>query len=102
MYFAPNPGKLEITPSYADNELYLQELKFSVPASEWSEFQKSQLFRSIVEYVNCTCPQTPDMHTENCEPEYILEIEDLNGSSSQKENFLSFWALIRKLFHCSK
>ena len=101
MYFSTNPGKLEITPSYADNELYLQELKFSVPASEWSEFQKSQLYRSLVEYVNGVCPQIQDMRTENCAPEYILEIEDLNGSSSRKASFLSLLALIRKLFHCN-
>lgn len=65
-YFAPNPGELEINadygkadkldvvPWYADNEICLRAITFSVPASEWNEFQNTQLFRDIVQYVeNC-------------------------------------------------
>ena len=50
-FFAPDSGKLEIIPWYADNEICLQEVRFSISADEWSEFQKSVLFRELVEYL---------------------------------------------------
>ena len=60
-FFAPNFGELEITPFSADNEIYCQEVRFSVPASEWNEFLKSDLFRELEAYVGSL--KTPDMHT---------------------------------------
>lgn len=51
-FFAPEIGVLEIIPFYADNEMYCQELCFSVPAGEWCKFENSQLYRDLVKYVH--------------------------------------------------
>lgn len=97
--FAPNPGELEITPWYADNEIFLQELKFSVPASEWSEFQSSQLFSEIKAFVSGIEKQIPNTHIGNHVPVRREGNVELIENSSQPDRSLSFLALIRKLFH---
>ena len=65
-YFAPNPGELEINADYGkvdkldvvqwheDNEIWLRPITFSVLSYERDEFQITQSFRDIVQYVeNC-------------------------------------------------
>ena len=42
--------ELEVIKFYADNEIYLVEISFSVSGGEWNEFQKSQLFRDLMAY----------------------------------------------------
>lgn len=51
MYFAVDPGKLEIAPWYVDNAIYLQEVRFSVPISEWNKFLNSKLYRELERYI---------------------------------------------------
>lgn len=73
MFFAENPGKLEVVPWYANNEIFLQEIKFSVPASEWNEFRESDLFRELEKYVDNL--KTQDMNIDIHKPRDIAEIE---------------------------
>ena len=64
IYISTNPGELEISPLYADNEIVLQEVCFSVWYDEWSEFEKSQLFRDIVSYVENCRREIPERHID--------------------------------------
>mgnify|MGYP005758594175 CR=1 FL=1 len=48
-FFAPDFGELEITPFYSDNEIYCQEVRFSVPYDRWPEFERSPEFQRIKE-----------------------------------------------------
>ena len=100
MSFASNPGKIEVLPWYADNEIYLQEVRFYVPASEWNEFLKSDLFRELEEYVGSL--RTPDMHTGIREQEYTMEIAESKQTQSSQANHESFWAQVRKWIHGKK
>lgn len=100
MSFASNPGKIEVLPWYADNEIYLQEVRFSVPASEWNEFLKSDLFRELEAYVGSL--KTPDMHTGIHEQEYTVEIGELRRNRTYRANHESFWAQVRKWIHGKK
>lgn len=100
MYFASNLGKLDILTWYANNEIYLQEVRFSVPASEWSEFLKSDLFRQLEEYVDSL--KIPDMHTDIHEQEYIEEIEELRQIRTYRVTHESFWVRVRKWIHGKK
>ena len=93
-YFAENPGTLEVVPWYADNEICLQEVRFSVPADEWSEFQESDLFQELVEYVHSL--ETPDTHTCIHEPEYTQENAEIPQNSFCQEFHESFWARVRR------
>ena len=100
MFFAENPGNLEIVPWYADNEIYLQEVRFSVPASEWNEFQESDLFQELVRYVDSI--RTQDTHTDIHEAQYIEESE---ASLQNQVNLVcreSVWVRVRNLFHRRK
>lgn len=58
--FSTKLGELEVDPWYADNEIYLVEISFSVAGNEWSEFQKSQLFRDLKAYVRARNQQIQD------------------------------------------
>ena len=94
-FFAPNPGGLEVTPWYADNEMCLQEVRFSISADEWSEFQKSALFRELVEYLDSQ--RIPDKHIDNrervCKPENL----ELNENSNFQDNRESLLKQVRRL-----
>ena len=100
MFFAENPGKLEIVPWYADNEIYLQEVRFSVPASEWNEFQESDLFQKLVRYVDSL--QTQDMHIDIHEPQCIAENEALLQNQTSLVCRESVWVRARNLFRRRK
>lgn len=100
MYFASNPGKLDILPWYANNEIYLREVRFSVPDSEWNEFLKSDLFRQLEEYVDSL--KTPDMHTDIHEKGYRAEIEGLRQNRTYRVTHESFWVRVRKWIHGKK
>ena len=93
MYFASNPGNIEVVPWYANNEICLQEVRFSVPASKWNEFLKSDLFRELEEYVDNLGIQ--DMNTYNREREYTAEIEQKLQNSVGQEVHESFWVRVR-------
>lgn len=100
MYFAEDPGKIEVVPWYAGNEIFLQEIKFSVPASEWNEFRESDLFRHLEEYVDSL--RTQDMSIG------IHELRDIEGIETSLQNQTnplyrgSVWARFRKLFRRRK
>lgn len=100
MFFAENPGKIEIVPWYADNEIYLQEVRFSVPASEWNEFQESDLFQELVRYVDSL--QTQDTHIDIHEPRYIAEIEASLQNRTSLACRESAWVRVRNLFRRRK
>ena len=100
MLLADNPGKPEIVPWYADNEIYLQEVKFSVPASEWNEFQESDLFQELVRYVDSR--QTQDTHIDIHEPRYIAEIEASLQNRTSLVCHESVWVRVRNLFRRRK
>lgn len=57
-FFPPKLGMIEVTSLYADNEMYCREVRFSVPAEKWSEFEKSPMYQQLVEYVRSV--GTPD------------------------------------------
>lgn len=81
IYISTNPGELEISPLYADNEIVLQEVCFSVWYDEWSEFEKSQLFRDIVSYVENCRREIPERHIDSREQECTVEIATLPENS---------------------
>ena len=97
MYFAENPGKIEVLPWYANNEICLQEVRFSVPASRWNEFLESDLLRQLEEYVDSF--ETQDTHTCNHEQEYTVENEQRTQNSVSRERHESFWVRVRTWFH---
>ena len=99
-FFAPNFGELEITPFSADNEVYCQEVRFSVPYDQWSEFQKSQTFQGIVEYVDGL--KTQYKISPHPEPEHEREDEQRLLRSMLPASRESFWALIRNRFQKRK
>lgn len=93
MYFALNPGNIEVVPWYANNEICLQEVRFSVPASKWNEFLKSDLFQELEKYVDNL--EIQDMNTYNREKQYTEEIERRLQNSIGQEDRGSFWARVR-------
>lgn len=99
-FFAPNFGELEVTPFSADNEIYCQEIRFSVPYDQWNEFQKSQTFLGIVEYVDGLKAQYKI--SPHPEPEREQENEQRLLRSMLLDSRESFWALIRNRFRMRK
>lgn len=51
-FFPPNPGLIEVETFYSNNKPCVQELRFSIPSEEWSEFEKSQLYLDLTAYVD--------------------------------------------------
>lgn len=94
MFFAENPGKIEVVPWYADNEICCQEIRFSIPPYAWSEFLKSDLFRELQEYVDSL--ETQDKHMNNREPERkaenVRKLQNLSGPDCH----VSFSVRVRK------
>ena len=66
-------GKIYTTEWYADGEISVGEINFSVPASKWNEFLKSDLFRELEEYVDSL--EIQDTHTHGHERKRKEEIE---------------------------
>lgn len=59
--FFPNPyGEIEVTAYYADNQMYCQEVRFSVPVEAWSEFEGSELYRELKQYLSEMQKKIPD------------------------------------------
>lgn len=87
-YFPDAPGKLVIVPWYANNETYLQEVRFSVPFSEWNRFLNSELYRELEKYVDSL--KTQDKHTGSRAQEYIEEIGELHKNLIDREHHESF------------
>ena len=81
--FPPNSGCIQVTSWYADNVNDIQEVRFSVPASAWSEFEASDVYRNLVQYLESL--QIQDMSTCSREPEYKEESHEIVESSSYSD-----------------
>lgn len=66
-------GEIHVTKWYADEEMSAGEVRFSVPASKWNEFLKSDLFHELEEYVDSL--EIQDTHTHSHERKRKEEIE---------------------------
>lgn len=82
MYFAENPGKIEVVSWYANNEICLQEVRFSVPISEWNKFLNSKLYRELELYIDGLKIQ--DMHTDIRVQEYTRGTAELKQSQKKR------------------
>lgn len=100
VFFAENPGVISVVPWYADNETVLQEVRFSVPADEWTEFEASNLFRELEAYVESlkTRDKATGSHTGVCTPETGL-MQQIQMSHIYRE---SFWVRVRNKFRHRK
>lgn len=97
-FFSPDFGEVRVTPWYADNEMYCQEVTFSVPASEWSKFETSPLYREITELVRLWGEQTQDMRTARPEGQCTAETGAWSDTNAAPEARGSFWARVRRWF----
>lgn len=96
MYFAENPGKIEVVPWYANNEICLQEVRFSVPISEWNKFLNSKLYRELELYIDGLKIQ--DMHTDIRVQEYTKGISESKQSQKNQDFHESFLVRVRRWF----
>lgn len=95
--FPPNSGCIQVTSWYADNVNDIQEVRFSVPASAWSEFEASDVYRNLVQYLESL--QIQDMSTCSREPEYKEESHEIDEFLQlQRHHHKSFWTQKRMLF----
>lgn len=94
LFLGGDPGDIMIIPYYADNEICLQEVRFYVPASEWTEFENSQLFHDLEEYMARL--KTQDIRTYSRESQYTQEKLQLMQIQNADIHHGSFWALFRK------
>ena len=73
-YFETPFGLIGIETFYSNNEPLAQELRFSVPFAEWSEFENSQLYQLLIEYTDNlqtryrTAPHRGDEYVSGSEP----------------------------------
>lgn len=95
-FFAPDFGDLEITAFYSDNEIYCQEVRFSVPYAQWCEFEMSPEFQKIKEY--CDRLKVQYKKFQYPEPERELEDEQILRRSIQSDCPESALARVRKWF----
>lgn len=96
-FFPPNPGLIEVETFYSDNEPCVQELRFSIPSEEWSEFEKSQLCLDLTEYVDklgIRYMQTPRHDNEPAEENELTQLRSMMQDPPEP-----FLAQVRRLFH---
>lgn len=96
-YFETPFGLIEIETFYSNNEPFAQELRFSVPFAEWSEFENSQLYQLLIEYTDNL--QTRYRTVPRRGDEYVSGSEPTPRYSMQVAYPEPFWARVRKLFH---
>lgn len=85
---------VSVVPWYADNVIYLREVRFSVPGEAWSEFENSQLFRDIVQYEREIQKRIQDTHIVRCGRECTRESLALPGNQSSPVLHESFWVRV--------
>lgn len=73
--FPNSPGVSDIVPWYANNEIYLLELRFCVPISEWNKFLDSKLCRDLFEYSESL--KTQDKNNRTRETECVNERSEI-------------------------
>lgn len=95
--FPPNSGCIQVTSWYADNVNDIQEVRFSVPASEWSKFEASDVYRNLVQYLESLRIQdtSTGSHEQECKEE-IREIDEF--LQLQKHHHESFLTRVRSRF----
>ena len=89
LFLGGDPGDIMIIPYYADNEICLQELRFYIPATEWTEFEKSQLFHDLEEYMEHL--KTQDLRTCSNEVRHRLEKRSRHKTKVSKHAADLFW-----------
>lgn len=88
---------INLCPYYGGNGLYCQEVRFFVPGGEWSEFERSPLYRMIAEYA--------DGVEMRYKPSALPESECLSESglspqiSETQPHREAFWVRVRTLLH---
>ena len=97
-YFGLEPGELEVTFWHADNKIVSAEVQFSVPASEWTEFQKLPCYQELKAQLENYRRRIPDTHIDSHGQECKLEIQPCGGSSNSPVSHKSFWEIVRKWF----
>lgn len=95
LWFNAEFGSVVVLPYYANNEICLQEVRFSVPYDEWNEFENSQLFRDLVQYEKDLERRIQDMRTERREQECRLENPALIETQTRQPSHESFFARFR-------
>ena len=91
------PG-IHTEPWYADSEIYCLSVSFSVPYDEWNEFQNSQLYRDINQYVTECEKKIRDKPEQQNEQIYIEETAALPGNQTVPVLRESVWARVGSLF----
>lgn len=91
------PG-IHTDPWYADSEIYCLSVSFSVPYDEWNEFQNSQLYRDINQYVKDCEKRTRDKIEQQNEQICTEEIEALPENQTFPVLRESVWARIGRIF----
>lgn len=95
-YFGLEPGDMEVTPLYANNEIFALEIRFSVSPAVWSEFQTQPFFRELIERLKSHAQETLEMHKSSCAPECKVGNWEYVGSSSAPEHRELFLEKARK------
>lgn len=95
-FFPPYYGDIEVTVFYADNKPYCREVRFSIPNDRWIEFETSQTYRQLVDYVRTL--QTQRTQTQHHEVEPGAESERLLHHSMRSDRRESFLARVRNRF----
>ena len=93
-------GPVRITAWYADNAICCREITFYVPGRRWCEFQASALCRALETYVSelKTRYNPPKLSGAECKAEGVKS----NGNSIVQDGHGSFWAQVRKWWHCKR
>lgn len=95
-YFETPFGLIAIETFYSNNRPLAQELRFSVPFDEWSEFEGSQLYQLLMEYTDelQTRYKTDPHRMGECVPGN----EPTPRYSMMGEYREPFWARVRRWF----
>ena len=101
-YFDPEFGDMEVTPWYANNETFSLEIHFSVPASEWNEFQSSSLFQELNAKIRSFRRKTQDTNSDNYVQKLQQEIQMCAENSILPDCPKSFWDRVHTLFQKQK
>lgn len=95
-FFAPPFGLIEIETFYSDNEPYAQELRFSVPFAEWSEFEESPAYQHLMDYTDSL--QTRYKTAPRRAEEYVSGNEPTPRYSIPVAYPEPFWTRVRRWF----
>lgn len=89
-------GEIEITDLYEDNEIFLREVRFSIPFEKWSEFEKLQGYREIAAFVEGL--RTQYNTAQPPELRWPEETEENSERKAEDAECVSVWDRVRKVF----